>query len=208
MDRRSGGWSTRSRHEPADWSVRSRASDMISRRRSRGAAMGVRRPATSRPRYDAAMFQLWLFLHVLGAIVAFGFGFYAPVYGAMLSREPQHGNWYLRASKRVSDVVIIPVALSMAVTGTLLVMSSGGPQRFSELWLAAAVVLYVVALLIVFLRQRPTVKRVIELTSAPPGPGGPPPEVPQLLSRLRLYGMVLLILVIAIVALMVAKPRL
>ena len=30
------------------------------------------------------MFQLWLFLHILGAIVAFGFGFYAPVYGAML----------------------------------------------------------------------------------------------------------------------------
>ena len=35
------------------------------------------------PGYASAMFQLWLFLHILGAIVAFGFGFYAPIYGAM-----------------------------------------------------------------------------------------------------------------------------
>ena len=71
-----------------------------------------------------------------------------------------------------------------------------------------AIVLYVVALLIVFLRQRPTISKVIALTSAPPGPAGPPPEVPALLSRMRLYGIVLLILIIAIVALMVAKPTL
>jgi uncharacterized membrane protein len=154
------------------------------------------------------VFQLWLFLHVLGAIVAFGFGFYAPVYGAMLSREPQHGNWYLRASKRVSDVVIAPVALSMAVTGFLLVMSSGGMQRFREPWLALSLALYVIALLIVFLLQRPTVSKVIALTTGPPGPDGPPPEVPALLARMRLYGVVLLILIIAIVALMVARPTL
>ena len=156
----------------------------------------------------APMFQLWLFLHILGAIIAFGFGFYAPVYGAMLAREPQHGNWYLRASKRVSDVILIPVAISMAITGTLLVMSTGGMSRFSELWLALAIGLYVVALLIVFLLQRPTIAKLIALTSAPPGPGGPPPEVPALLSRTRLYGVILLALVIAIVALMVSKPTL
>jgi uncharacterized membrane protein len=152
------------------------------------------------------MFQLWLFLHILGAIVAFGFGFYAPIYGAMVAREPQHGNWYLRASKRVSDVIIIPVAISMAITGTLLVVSSGGMQRFQEPWLAVSIVLYVIALLIVFLLQRPAIGKVLALTSTPPGPGGPPPEVPVLLSRVRSYGVVLLVLVIAIVALMVAKP--
>jgi uncharacterized membrane protein len=156
----------------------------------------------------APMFQLWLFLHILGAIIAFGFGFYAPVYGAMLAREPQHGNWYLRASKRVSDVILIPVALSMAVTGTLLVLSSGGFARFQELWLAVAIVLYVIALLVVFLLQRPAVSRLIELTSGPPGPGGPPPEVPALLGRMRLYGMTLLVLVVVIVALMVTRPTL
>jgi uncharacterized membrane protein len=153
-----------------------------------------------------SMYELWLFLHILGAIVAFGFGFYAPIYGAMLSREPQHGNWYLRASKRVSDMVLIPVAVSMVVTGTLLVATSGGMARFREPWLVISLVLYVVALAIVFVLQRPTVGKVIALTATPPGPEGPPPEAPALLSRLRLYGVVLLLLVVAIVALMVAKP--
>lgn len=154
------------------------------------------------------MYELWLFLHVLGAIVAFGFGFYAPVFGAAAAREPQHGNWYMRASKRVSDMILIPVAISMFITGTLLVVETGGFRRFEEPWLAISFVLYVVALLIVFLGQRPGLKKLIALTSAPPGPGGPAAEVPALLARLRLFGFVLLGLVIAIVALMVWKPLL
>jgi uncharacterized membrane protein len=154
------------------------------------------------------MYELWLFLHVLGAIVAFGFGFYAPVFGAAAAREPQHGNWYMRASKRVSDMILIPVAISMFITGTLLVVETGGFRRFEELWLAISLVLYVIALLIVFLGQRPGLRKVIELTSAPPGSSGAPAEVPALLARLRLFGFVLLALVIAIVALMVWKPLL
>jgi uncharacterized membrane protein len=152
------------------------------------------------------MYQLWLYLHILGAIVAFGFGFYAPVYGMMTAREPQHANWYLRASKRVSDVILVPVAISMVITGTLLVLETGGTSRFQELWLAVALVLYVAALLIVFVLQRPAVSKVIALTSQPPGPGGPPPELAESVRRLQLYGLVLLVLVIAIVALMVWKP--
>jgi uncharacterized membrane protein len=153
------------------------------------------------------MYQLWLFLHILGAIAAFGFGFYAPFFGAMVAKEPQHGNWFLRATKRVSDVVLIPVAASMFVTGLLLVMTTGGLGRFGELWLAVALVLYVIALLTVLALQRPTLKKVIALTSTPPGPSGPPPEVPVLLGRMRLYGVVLLGLIVAIVALMVSKPQ-
>jgi uncharacterized membrane protein len=152
------------------------------------------------------MYQLWLVLHILGAIGAFGFGFAAPIFGASVAKEPQHGNWFLRATKRVSDVLIIPLALSMAITGTLLVLSTGGVQRFSEVWLATAIVVYVIAILLVFLVQRPALKRVIELTSSPPGPGGPPPEVPALLSRLRIVGILLLVAIITIVTLMVTKP--
>ncbi len=154
------------------------------------------------------MYQLWLFLHILGAIAAFGFGFYAPIFGRASASEPQHGNWYLRAAKRVSNGVIIPVAISMVITGTLLVMETGGVERFQELWLALALVLYVIALLIVFLVQRPALNQVIEFTSQPPGPEGPPPELPALVRRLQLAGLALLILTVAIVALMVWKPLL
>ncbi|CAN5569147.1 hypothetical protein BH23CHL8_BH23CHL8_01480 [soil metagenome] len=154
------------------------------------------------------MLQLWLSLHILGAIGAFGFGFAAPIFGAALSREPQHGNWYLRAVKRISDVLIVPLALSMAVTGVLLVMESGGFRRFGELWLALSLVIYVGALAAVFLVQRPVLARVIELTSGPPGPGGPPPEVPALIGRLKMVGIGLTAAVTAIVLLMVYRPTL
>lgn len=154
------------------------------------------------------MLQFWLFLHILGAIAAFGFGFYAPIYGMMSAKEPQHGNWFLRATKRVSDVILVPVALSMVITGTLMVLETGGLRRFEELWLSLALIIYIGALLVVFLLQRPTLNKLIELTAAPPGPDGPSPEVPRLGARLRLYGMVLLVAVIAILLLMVYKPTL
>jgi uncharacterized membrane protein len=155
-----------------------------------------------------AMYQLWLYLHILGAIAAFGFGFYAPIYGKASAAEPQHGNWFLRATKRVSNGVLVPVAISMAVTGTLLVMETGGTDRFRELWLAVALVLYVVALVVVFALQRPTLNKVIAMTSTPPGPEGPPPELGASVQRLQRYGLILLLLILAIVALMVWKPQL
>jgi len=152
------------------------------------------------------MYELWLFLHVLGAIAAFGFGFYAPIFGMASAKEPQHGNWFMRASKRLSNVILIPFAISMFVTGTLLVSATGGMRRFEELWLAVAVVLYVIALLIVFLLQRPALNKVIAMTSAPPGPGDPPAELAENIRRMQLYGTALLVLSIVIVALMVWKP--
>lgn len=154
------------------------------------------------------MFQLWLFLHILGAIAAFGFGFYAPIFGMMTAKEPQHGNWYMRTAKRLSNAVLVPVAISMFITGTLMVMDSGGMRRFEELWLALALVLYVISLLIVFLLQRPTLNKVIAQTDGPPGPDGPPVELADNVKKLQLYGVVLLVLTIAIVALMVWKPTL
>jgi uncharacterized membrane protein len=153
-----------------------------------------------------AMLQLWLFLHILGAIVAFGFGFTAPIFGSMAAKEPQHANWYLRSVKKVSDYVIIPVAASMAITGYLLVVETGGSERFKELWLGLGVAIYLVALLAVFAVQRPTLNKVISLTSQPPGPDGPDPDVPKLINRLKYTGMGLGIAVVVIVFLMVFKP--
>jgi uncharacterized membrane protein len=152
------------------------------------------------------MLQLFLFLHILGAIAAFGFGFYAPIFGMMTAKEPQHGNWYMRAAKRLSNVVIVPVAISMFITGTLLVIESGGMRRFEELWLSVSLVLYVIALLVVFLLQRPALDRIIALTSEPPGPEGPPAALKEDIRKMQLYGVILLILTVSIVALMVWKP--
>ena len=149
-----------------------------------------------------------MFLHILGAIVAFGFGFTAPFFGSMLAKEPQHGNWYLRTIKRIFDRLLIPVSLTMGFTGYMLVVETGGSERFKELWLGLGSTLYIIAILVVLFVQRPTLGKVIKLTSEPPGPDGPPAEVPKLLKRLKVVGIGLGVTIVVIVALMVFKPTL
>ena len=155
---------------------------------------------------DASTFQLWMFLHIIGAIAAFGYGFYAPIFGMATAREPQHSNWFSRASRRVTNVIILPFAILMFVTGALLVESGG--WEWSARWLSVAMALYIVALVIIFGLQRSALNKVIALSDAPPGPEGPDPELAKHVGRMRLYGVLLLLLVLAILALMVWKPAL
>ena len=150
------------------------------------------------------MFHLWMFLHILGAIAAFGYGFYAPIFGMASAREPQHGNWFMRASKRVSNVIILPFAILMLITGAMLVQS--GSVEWSDRWLSVAMLLYVIALGIVFLLQRPALNKVIALSAEPPGPEGPPAGLASNVRKMQIYGTVLLVLTLVILALMVWKP--
>lgn len=156
--------------------------------------------------FDAQMIEFWKFLHILGAIAAFGFGFYAPIYGMAVTAEPQHSNWFSRASRRVSNLIITPFAIFMFITGAALVESSG--WEWSTRWLSVALLLYFVALGLVIFVQRPSLNKVIELSSQPPGPGGPPAELLTHAQRMKVLGIVLLLLVVAILALMVFKPAL
>ena len=154
--------------------------------------------------FDSGMFQFWMFLHILGAIAAFGFGFYAPIFGAASAQEPQHGHWYMKAAKRVSTIIILPFAILMFITGAALVQTGG--VEWSARWLSIAMLLYFVALGVVFLVQRPAVNKIIALTEGPPGPDGPPAELKSAVQRTKIAGIVLLLLTIAILALMVWKP--
>ena len=155
--------------------------------------------------------KLFLFLHVLAAIIAFGPTFTLPYLAVRARREPQHGNFMARASVAVSRGIIIPVALTMAVTGVLIIWSAGiDPLAPIYRWLLLAIALYVLALGFAVLVQVPTGRRIVELTSAPPPPGatgGPPPELLALGQRARLGSYLLMALVTAIAFLMVTKPQ-
>lgn len=154
----------------------------------------------------------FLLLHILGAIVAFGPTFSLPLLGRMAGAEPPHVNFGLRAALRISDRVILPVAVTLAVTGVGLIWASGRDLLAAEnRWLILAIGLYVVALSVAILLQRPTAMRLIELTSGPPpagAPPGPPPGVPEAVALTRRNGVILQVLVVAIVFLMVVKPAL
>jgi uncharacterized membrane protein len=159
----------------------------------------------------AWLFPWLLLLHVLGAIVAFGPTFSYPLIGAMGGREPQHANFATRVTETVSDRVVIPVALTMPITGAAMILVGNLDLTSPAFrWLGVAIVIYVLVFGYAVLVQRPAVMHVVHLSSTPPPPGagGPPPELQVAVKRVQRNGMLLAIGIVAIVFLMVVKPGL
>jgi hypothetical protein len=168
-----------------------------------------------------------LFLHVLGAIVAFGPTFANALMGPMAAAEPMHMNFTLRMQKKIASTLITPLALVQGVTGLLLVWrhSDLSGRSFVDVllwrdlaganhyWLLVAIAMYITALVISFLVIYPNLHTLLDGTSGPPpappaggAPAGPPPHIMAAAKRIRMASMTNLILIIAIVFLMVTKP--
>ena len=170
------------------------------------------------------LFPLFLFLHVLGAIVGLGPTFAFSLIGGMGGREPMHANFATRVSHRIGDRVVTPALLTMPVTGVLMIWSrSIDLFAPTSRWLLLGIATYVVAISFATFVQRKRVMRVIELTGghggerppapavASPGPGaagGPPPELLAAIGRVQQGGIVLLVLALTLIFLMVVKPSL
>jgi len=154
-----------------------------------------------------------LFLHIVGAIIAFGPGFALAIFGAAAGREPQHANFTLRASSVIARRLIVPLAILQGITGLGLVLTEG-TELLTRGWLLLAIALYAIALFIAIGLNLPNLRRLIEMTTPPPGgppaggppPGGPPPELLERVAKSRQYGMAMSGLVVIIVFLMVVKP--
>ncbi len=158
----------------------------------------------------AWLFPYLLFLHVLGAIVAFGPAFTFSIIGAMGGAEPQHANFATRISHALTSRRVLPVGFTLPITGLAMIAVVGiNPLERERWWLALGIVLYVIAYGYGFFVQRKLVERVIEITSAPPPPGasGPPPELMALVRRIQLGGAGMGLLIVTIVFLMVVKPQ-
>jgi len=158
----------------------------------------------------AWLFPWLLFLHVLGAIVAFGPTFSFSLIGAMGGAEPQHANFATRVSHVLTNKRVLPVGITMPITGLAMIVVAGiNPLERKWWWLALGIVLYVIVYSYGFFVQRKTVERVVEMTSTPPPPGasGPPPELMALVQRIQRGGMAMGIILVTIVLLMVVKPQ-
>lgn len=168
----------------------------------------------------AFLFPYLLFLHVAGAILAFGptyaYGFYA----GLAEHEPMHRSFDARARAEVTRRLTVPATLSMLVTGALMIAVVGYPWLApSSRWLQLGILLYLGAIAYNVLVTRPVGARVAAMgqalaaqraaaptnlpTSSPPGP---PPEMAGLIHRLRRDGKAMGVLVMVIVFLMVVKP--
>ena len=151
-----------------------------------------------------------LFLHVIGAIIAFGPVFSFPLIGAAGGREPMHSNFGLRLSLLISDRQVIPLAIFQGITGLLLIWLAGwNLTEPRSRWLIAAIIMYVIAISNALFVTRPTVLKLVGLTSGPrpaDAPPGPPPGAPALIARIQRAGMINTVLIVLIVVLMVVKP--
>ena len=155
-----------------------------------------------------SLFTIVLFLHVLGAILAFGPTFAYSISGAMGGKEPQHANFAMRVSEATGQRLVYPLAILQGVTGVALILIGNIPV-FSTPWLLLGISLYVIALGYALTVQRNALHHAIELTSAPPpagAPAGPPPELMATVQKIQRGGMFLGLLIVVIVFLMVVKP--
>jgi uncharacterized membrane protein len=151
---------------------------------------------------------IFLFLHVMGAIVAFGPAYSTfPIIGPMAGKEPQHANFAARVNEQITKTRVIPLAIFQGITGLILIFLTG-MNPFSQLWLGLGIVLYLIAIGYALAVQRPVGARIAELTATPPPPGasGPPPELMAAVKRAQQGGMFLAIMILLIVILMVTKP--
>jgi hypothetical protein len=157
-------------------------------------------------------FGVFLLLHVGGAIFAFGPTLTFPIIGGMGGKEPMHVNFSLRLAERIEERLVVPLAIFQAITGIGLIWFAP-INIFDGLhwWLILGIVLYVIAMIIVFANQLPVTRQLVEATKNPPpppppdapAPTGPPPHIAALVRRNQLGGMVLTVLLVIIIILMV-----
>jgi len=160
------------------------------------------------------LFPWLLWIHIFGAIVAFGPTFAFPLIGGMGGKEPMHSNFAVRVTEKIERGITLPLAVLQGITGLLLLLNSGRNLTVStNYWLDVAIVFYAIALSFAIFVQPGRVEKVIHMTSTPPpppapgaAPSGPPPELLAAIKAIQQGGMLLTVLVVSIIFLMVVKP--
>jgi hypothetical protein len=156
------------------------------------------------------LLAVFLFLHVMGAIVVFGPTFVFPIITSQARLSPQNFPFAARLSDYIERRVVIPGAIVQGITGVALIIILGADLTSSAYrWLVGGIILYLIAIGFAIFVQAKNAERMVHLMdSMPPGPppAGPPPEVAELGKKLQQGGMLLGVLITLIVILMVTKP--
>lgn len=161
------------------------------------------------------MLQLFLFLHVMGAIAVFGPTFAFGVIAGQAQKSPQNGHFAAAVTELIERRIVLPGAVVQGITGVALIIILGADLTSSAYrWLIGGIVLYLVAILYAAFVQAPAIEKMVHLTAggppsgAPPAgvPAGPPPEIVATGQKLQRGGILLSVLIVLIVILMVTKP--
>ena len=105
--------------------------DFVSRRTKRVSLGPILRSVRGRCAVAAEVEQwissssapFFLFLHVMGAILAFGPTFAYSIMGSMAGKEPQHANFSARQVEAIGNRLVYPLAIFQGITGVLLLIA-------------------------------------------------------------------------------------
>jgi uncharacterized membrane protein len=150
-------------------------------------------------------FHVLLFLHITGALLAFGPTFAFPITLGGMAKVPGEAALALyRSVLTINSKMVVPLMVIQPLTGALLVFESGRNETFFQrewLWIASA--LYLVLLGLVVFVDRPAGLKLVAMMekgeTADPG-------YEAARDRQNKLGMSLGMLVLAILVLMVFKP--
>lgn len=151
-------------------------------------------------------FEIFKFLHVLGAVVWVGSGAGLALLSMRLRTAGEHATIIAlgRQTEALSKMLFMPAALGTLLFGVLMVATD--PRfAFGDLWILIGFGAFAASFVVAVLMLEPADKRLTELATQR---GVDHPEVDaQLAKVIRLSGVDVLILFVAIWA-MVAKPTL
>lgn len=149
------------------------------------------------------LYTLFKFAHVLLAIVAVGFNASYAIWLARAAREPQHLSYVLRGIKFLDDRFANPGYGLLLITGLIMVLTTHIP--LTTFWIAAALVLWFLLLIIGVGFYTPTLRKQIQVLEAQ---GADSPEFRRLAKRSISVGLATMIPVLLILILMIFKPML
>jgi len=167
--------------------------------------------------YRNGVYDFFLLLHILCAIIGFGAVFLNALYGQEIRKRPgPEGVAIFEANFRVSKIAEYFIYAVFVLGFVVLALAKVGDTKvfeFSQTWVWLSVVLYIVGIGVSHGVLMPSVKKMgnlmREMVAGGPPVGGPPPQVAQLQElgkRVAAAGATLNVLLIVIVALMIWKP--
>jgi uncharacterized membrane protein len=145
-----------------------------------------------------------LLLHLIAVVIGFGGVLLNGVYGAQAKKRPGPGGLAItEANYFVSEKIAEKAIYIVPLLGFALVGLSDSAWEFSQTWVIASLILYVIGLANARLVLVPTQKHMIDMMQA-----GPPDPVKMdaAAKRLAMFGGLTHLLFVAIMILMIWKP--
>jgi uncharacterized membrane protein len=148
-------------------------------------------------------FLIVKYIHILSAIIAVGLNISYAVWIVRAQNEPSLTTFALKGIKFLDDRIANPAYGVLLLTGLLMVFLV--PYQILTFWIDAALVLYVLLILVGVTQYTPTLRSQIKLAE---GGDTSSAEFMRLSRRGQVLGQVLAVIVLLILVLMVFKPHL